>query len=171
MSLLPSNNEDDAVAECSDDLNRECAAVAAGYADPAIVLADIADNGLFFETKREYAPEMATAFIRLNGATTGIVANRSAVFSGNGEVRETYDTVLTSDGCGKAADFVRFCDAFEIPVITLTSPSVCPILLAVMPTMPQTGLSLNVTKVAYSFRIPITQKSSTVSTAQPIIYT
>ena len=121
VSLLPSNNEDDAVAECSDDLNRECAAVAAGYADPAIVLADIADNGLFFETKREYAPEMATAFIRLNGATTGIVANRSAVFSGNGEVRETYDTVLTSDGCGKAADFVRFCDAFEIPVITLTN--------------------------------------------------
>ena len=121
VSMLPSNNEDEAVADCTDDLNRACANVAAGYADPAVVLSDVADNGLFFETKRDCAPEMATGFIRLNGATVGVIANRSAAYDDNGEEAKTFDTVLTASGCYKAADFVRFCDAFEIPVITLTN--------------------------------------------------
>ena len=114
VSMLPSNNEDEAVADCTDDLNRACENIAGGYADPAIVLSDVADDGLFFETKRDCAPEMATGFIRLNG-------NRSAVYDENGEEKNTYETVLTASGCYKAADFVRFCDAFEIPVITLTN--------------------------------------------------
>ena len=121
VSMLPSNNEDEAVADCTDDLNRSCANVAAGYADPSIVLGDIADDGLFFETKRDCAPEMATGFIRLNGATVGAVANRSISYDDNGEEKASYETVLTASGCYKAADFVRFCDAFEIPVITLTN--------------------------------------------------
>ena len=121
VSMLPSNNEDEAVADCTDDLNRACENIAGGYADPAIVLSDVADDGLFFETKRDCAPEMATGFIRLNGTTVGAVANRSAVYDENGEEKNTYETVLTASGCYKAADFVRFCDAFEIPVITLTN--------------------------------------------------
>ena len=121
VSMLPSNNEDEAVADCTDDLNRASANVAAGYADPSIVLSDIADNGLFFETKRECAPEMATGFIRLGGTTVGAVANRSVSYDENGEEKASYETVLTASGCYKAADFVRFCDAFEIPVITLTN--------------------------------------------------
>ena len=110
--MLPSNNEDEAVADCTDDLNRACGSIAGGYADPAIVLGDVADDGLFFETKRDCAPEMATGFIRLNGTTVGAVANRSAVYDENGEEKNTYETVLTASGCYKAADFVRFCDAF-----------------------------------------------------------
>ena len=121
ISMLPSNNEDEAVAECADDLNRDCEAVEAGYADPSIVLGDVADDSIFFETKRGYAPEMATGFIRLNGATAGVVANRSVVYDENGEEKAKYETVLTASGCYKAADFVRFCDAFESPVITLTN--------------------------------------------------
>ena len=121
VSMLPSNNEDEAVADCTDDLNRSCDNIAGGYADPAIVLSDAADDGIFFETKRDCAPEMATGFIRLNGTTVGAVANRSAVYDENGEEKNTYETVLTASGCYKAADFVRFCDAFEIPVITLTN--------------------------------------------------
>ena len=121
VSMLPSNNEDEAVSECTDDLNRASENVAAGIADPSIVLGDIADDGLFFETKRECAPEMATGFIRLNGATVGAVANRSVSYDENGEEKASYETVLTASGCYKAADFVRFCDAFEIPVITLTN--------------------------------------------------
>lgn len=119
--MLPSNNEDEASSECTDDLNRSCASVSTGYKDPALVLGEVSDEGLFFETRREYAPEMATGFIRLNGSTVGIVANRSAVYDGEGEEKAVYDTVLTASGCYKAADFVRFCDAFEIPVITLTN--------------------------------------------------
>ena len=121
ISMLPSNNEDESVSDCTDDLNRASESVAAGYADPSIALGDIADDGLFFETKRSCAPEMATGLIRLNGMTVGAVANRSAVYDENGEEEKTFDTVLTAAGCYKAADFVRFCDAFEIPVITLTN--------------------------------------------------
>ena len=121
VSMLPSNNEDEAVADCTDDLNRACENIAGGYADPAIVLSDVADDGLFFETKRECAPEMATGFIRLGGTTVGAVANRSVSYDENGEEKASYETVLTASGCYKAADFVRFCDAFEIPVITLTN--------------------------------------------------
>lgn len=121
IALLPSNNEDEASDECTDDLNRATEAVAAGYADPSVVLADVADNGIFFETKRSYAKEMATGFIRLNGTTVGVVANRSAVYDENGKAAETFDTVLTTAGCCKAEAFVKFCDAFEIPVITLTN--------------------------------------------------
>ena len=121
VSMLPSNNEDESVADCTVDLNRASASVAAGYADPSITLGDIAADGLFFETKRSCAPEMATGLIRLNGMTVGAVANRSAVYDENGEEEKTFDTVLTAAGCYKAADFVRFCDAFEIPVITLTN--------------------------------------------------
>ena len=121
ITMLPSNNEDEAVTECTDDLNRDCMNVAAGYRDPSLVLSDVADDGVFFETKRNCAPEMATGFIKLNGTTAGVVANRSVSYDENGEEKNTYETVLTAAGCYKAADFVRFCDAFELPVITLTN--------------------------------------------------
>jgi acetyl-CoA carboxylase carboxyltransferase component len=64
---------------------------------------------------------MATGFIRLNGATVGVVANRAASFDEKGEVKASYDTVLTTKGLTKAARFVKFCDAFELPVLTVTN--------------------------------------------------
>ena len=121
VSMLPSNNEDEAIGECEDDLNRLCENAAANLADPAAVLAEVADGGVFFETKREYAREMATGFIKLNGATVGVVANRSASYDENGEAKEKFEAALTTGGCYKAAEFVKFCDAFEIPVVTLTN--------------------------------------------------
>ncbi len=121
VTILPSNNEDEAVSECADDLNRAVTAVANGLADPAVVLSEVADDGIFFETKSEYAKEMVTALIKLNGTTVGVVANRSALYNEEGEVAESFDKVLTAGGCYKANDFVTFCDAFEIPVITLTN--------------------------------------------------
>ena len=64
---------------------------------------------------------MVTGFIKLNGVTVGAVANRSEVYDEEGKVAEKYDTVLTAAGCEKAADFVNFCDAFGIPVLSLTN--------------------------------------------------
>ena len=59
VSLLPSNNEDgDSYDECSDDLNRACENLDGYTADPALIAGQIADNGVFFETKRDYAKEM-----------------------------------------------------------------------------------------------------------------
>ena len=122
INMLPSNNEDtDSYIECADDLNRVCADLANCVGDTAIALANIADDNYFFETKRHYAKEMVTGFIKLNGVTVGAVANRTEVYNEEGEVTEKFEPVLTVRGARKAADFVNFCDAFEIPVLTLTN--------------------------------------------------
>lgn len=121
VSLLPSNNEDFVLADCSDDLNRVCVNMEGAVGDTSIALSQIADDGAFFEVKRDYAKEMVVGFLRLNGATIGAVANRTEVYGEDGQVAEKFDQVLTPAGCEKAADFVAFCDAFEIPVLTLTN--------------------------------------------------
>lgn len=122
VTMLPSNNEDDAsYDECTDDLNRVCADLANCAGDTAIALSQIADNNLFFETKENYAKDMVTGFIRLNGMTVGCVANRTEVYGDDGEVVEKFDAVLSPKGCDKAADFINFCDAFDIPVLSLTN--------------------------------------------------
>ena len=122
VCMLPANNEDDmSYEECTDDLNRICADIANASEDTAIALAQIADNQILVETKKDYAKEMVTGFIRLNGMTVGVVANRSKVYNAEGEVEAEFDSVLTVDGCKKATDFVNFCDAFSIPVLTLTN--------------------------------------------------
>ncbi len=122
VSVLPANNEDDlSYDECTDDLNRVCEGLEGCAGDTGLALALISDNNFFFETKRNYAKEMVTGFIRLNGTTVGAVANRSEILGEDGTAAETFDGVLTSAGCRKAAGFVKFCDAFNIPVLTLTN--------------------------------------------------
>ena len=122
VSLIPSNNEDgDSYQECADDLNRVCENLDGATADPSVIARQISDNGVFFETKREFAKDMVTGFIRLNGATVGFVANRTAVFDENGKEAEKFTDKLSAKACEKAAEFVNFCDAFDLPVLTLTN--------------------------------------------------
>lgn len=122
ISILPSNFEDNSsYIECADDLNRVCPELENCVGDTSIALSQIADNQEFFEVKAAYAKDMVTGFIRLNGATVGCVANRSEVYNEEGEKTETFENVLSARGCKKAAEFVKFCDAFEIPVLTLTN--------------------------------------------------
>ncbi len=122
VSILPANNEDNmSFDECMDDLNRTCEELVNCAGDTSIALSQISDNGIFFETKRNYAKDMVTGFIKLNGATVGAVANRTEVFDAEGKTAENFDAVLSAKGCEKAADFVNFCDAFDIPVLTLTN--------------------------------------------------
>ncbi|MBP5732905.1 MAG: carboxyl transferase, partial [Lachnospiraceae bacterium] len=93
----------------------------------AVAAAILADDNAFFEVKADYEKSMVTGFMRLNGATVGVIANRSEVLdrseiaSDTGKVTEKFDTVLTKKGCLKTAEFVNFCDAFEIPIVTLTN--------------------------------------------------
>ena len=104
VTMLPSNNEEnDAFDECTDDLNRGVNA----STDADATLAQIADNNVFAEIKANYAKDMICGFMKLNGVTVGAVANRAEV--------------MTPNGCLKAADFVNFCDAFDLPVVTLTN--------------------------------------------------
>lgn len=122
VCMLPANNEDnDAYEECVDDLNRACEGIENAAADPAVALAMISDGGVLFETKKDYAKDMVTGFIRLNGMTVGAVGNRSTVYDEEGNEAEKFDGSLSARGCRKAAAFVKFCDAFGIPVLTLTN--------------------------------------------------
>ena len=122
VSLLPSNFEDnDSFVECTDDLNRTCDDLAACAGDTSIALSKIADDGIFFETKKAYGKDVVTGFLRLNGATVGAVANRTEVYNEEGEKTEEFDGTISARGARKAADFVKFCDAFDIPVLTLTN--------------------------------------------------
>jgi propionyl-CoA carboxylase beta chain len=68
----------------------------------------VADEGDFFEISETYAKNMVTGFGRIAGRTVGFVANQPMVLAG----------VLDSDASRKAARFVRFCDAFNIPIVT-----------------------------------------------------
>lgn len=122
VSVLPENNNDTAGnEECMDDLNRLVPDFAAEVKDPAMALEDLGDNHFFFELKKGYAKEMVTGFICLDGMTVGCVANRTAVFDENGKEAEKYEARLTSAGCDKAVSFIRKCNAFQIPILTLTN--------------------------------------------------
>ena len=122
VAFLPSNNNEGSdIIECTDDLNRVNAELANCAGDTSIALSILADNNDFFEVKAGYGKEMVVGFLKLDGVTVGAVANRSEICDEEGKVAEKLDAVLTQQGCEKAADFVNFCDAFEIPVLTLTN--------------------------------------------------
>ena len=122
VAMLPENNEDDAsYEECTDDLNRVCPDLANCAGDTGIALSQIADNHVFFETKAAYGKDVVTGFIKLNGTTVGCVANRSEIYNAEGEKVATFDGTISARGAKKAAEFVNFCDAFSIPVLTLTN--------------------------------------------------
>lgn len=122
VAMLPANNEDDAsYEECTDDLNRVCEGIENAAADPVYTLMAISDNGIFLEMKKDYAKAVVTGFIKLNGATVGAVANRTELFDEEGKSVQKFDGVLCPGCSEKAADFINFCDAFGIPVLTLTN--------------------------------------------------
>ncbi|MFV0244175.1 MAG: acyl-CoA carboxylase subunit beta [Qingshengfaniella sp.] len=77
--------------------------------DMAELILKLADEGDFYEIQEDYAKNIMTGFIRIEGRTVGVVANQPMVLAG----------CLDIDSSRKAARFVRFCDAFEIPILTL----------------------------------------------------
>lgn len=122
VCMLPGNNEQGGCEEeCQDDLNRICEGIRGRKGDTAALLSQISDDYMFVETKKDYAKEMVTGFIKLNGMTIGAVANRTEVLGEEGNVSEKMEAALTVRGCNKAAEFVTFCDAFDIPVLSLTN--------------------------------------------------
>lgn len=122
IGFLPSNNSEGSdIVECADDLNRVNAELAGCVGDTSIALSILADNSDFFELKAGYAKDMVVGFLKLDGVTVGAVANRSEICDEEGKVAEKLDAVLSPEGCEKAAEFVNFCDAFDIPLLTLTN--------------------------------------------------
>ena len=111
VDILPSNNADEALVECNDDLNRVIANLDSFKDDARAVIQNIADNNIFFEVNKDYAKEIVAGFVRFDGETVGVVAN---------QIKEG-SSKLSADGAYLAADFVKFCDSFNIPVLTLVN--------------------------------------------------
>jgi len=116
LSFIPQNNlEDPPRYACEDDPARDIEALDHVVPDQPNkpydmldVIVPIVDNEDFFEISPLYAQNIITGFGRVNGASIGIVANQPKVLAG----------VLDIDSSIKAARFVRFCDAFNIPLVT-----------------------------------------------------
>src|SRR5579859_8066788 len=116
LSFIPSNNLDDPPRrECSDPIDRADAeldtivpAESNQPYDIKDVITRVADDGYFFEVHEHFAKNIVVGFVRMNGRPVGIVANQPAFLAG----------VLDINASVKGARFVRFCDAFNIPLIT-----------------------------------------------------
>jgi len=116
LSYLPSNNmEDPPVVNTGDDPNRMDAELAEIIPDDPDkpydvreVIHHVVDNGEFLEVQPLWAPNIVIGFARLNGRTVGIVANQPLYYAGALDINSSI----------KAGRFVRFCDAFNIPIVT-----------------------------------------------------
>jgi propionyl-CoA carboxylase beta chain len=116
MGYLPSNNmEDPPVIPCSDDIRREDESLQTLIPDDPNKPYDIkelitivVDNNNFFEVQSHYAQNIVVGFARLDGRPVGILANNPAHLAG----------VLDINSSIKGARFVRFCDSFNLPIIT-----------------------------------------------------
>jgi propionyl-CoA carboxylase beta chain len=116
LSFIPSNNLDDAPRKpCADPADRADASldtIVPGQSnlpyDIKDVIRAVIDDGYFFEVQEHYAKNIVVGFARMNGRSVGIVANQPAVLAGT----------LDMNASVKGARFVRFCDCFNIPLIT-----------------------------------------------------
>jgi len=117
MSYLPQNNRDDAPRRaCDDPADREDLTLDTIVPEASNqpydikeVIRRVADHGDFFEVHEHWARNIVFGFARMDGRTVGVVANQPAYLAG----------CLDIDSSTKAARFVRFCDAFNIPILTL----------------------------------------------------
>ncbi|HOD66572.1 MAG TPA: acyl-CoA carboxylase subunit beta [candidate division Zixibacteria bacterium] len=116
LEYIPQNNcEDPPVAECADPPGREDDLLNTLVPDNPNqpydmkeVIARIVDQGSFFEVHEDFAPNIIVGFAHLGGRSIGIVANQPAVLAG----------VLDINSSRKGARFIRFCDCFNIPILT-----------------------------------------------------
>ncbi|HNZ61703.1 MAG TPA: acyl-CoA carboxylase subunit beta [Paludibacteraceae bacterium] len=117
LSYLPQNNlEEPPLVECTDPIDRQDDRLNTIVPDnPNLpydmkeIIHSLVDNDEFLEVHQYYARNIIVGFARLNGASVGIIANQPNFLAG----------VLDCDASRKAARFVRFCDAFNIPLLTL----------------------------------------------------
>ncbi|MDY6148145.1 MAG: acyl-CoA carboxylase subunit beta [Porphyromonas sp.] len=117
LSFLPQNNCEEApFVECSDPIDRLEDSLNEIIPDEPNrpydmyeVIGAIVDNGEFLEIHADYARNIIVGFARFNGMSVGVVANQPQVMAGS----------LDCNSSRKAARFIRFCDAFNIPIVTL----------------------------------------------------
>ncbi len=117
ISFIPSNNmeetplvnTDDNIGRCEDVLNEIIPAASNKPYDVRAIINNIVDDGDFFEVQELYANNIVVGFGRFNGRSVGIIANQALMLAG----------CLNIDASDKASRFIRFCDSFNIPILTL----------------------------------------------------
>ena len=117
LSFLPSNNREqapfvetsDPAGRACDDLNDIIPDTPTKPYDMYQVIGSVVDDGTFLEVHQSWAKNIIVGFAHMNGRSVGIVANQPKILAG----------VLDINASRKAARFVRFCDAFNIPIVTL----------------------------------------------------
>ena len=111
LTYLPSNNQEEVPCyPCTDDLNRADAELNAfdfGTSTTQEVIAKIADDYTYFQISEAYGQDMTLGFVRLNGVTVGVIGNQAPE--------------MNYDALNKTTQFVTFCDAFNIALLTLTN--------------------------------------------------
>ncbi len=144
IDLLPANNFEEApFAETNDDPNRITnelglmANIIEQGVNAQAMVAAIADNNAITEIKANYATEVVTALVRLNGTTAGIICNNT---TGN-------DGKISSAGCKKIVSFVKVCDAFNIPLVSITDVAG----FTASVEEEKSGISKAIAKMTYSF--------------------
>jgi propionyl-CoA carboxylase beta chain len=116
LGYLPSNNrEDPPITAATDDPGRDAEALreivpesAARAYDMKRVIGLVVDGGDWLEVQESFAPNLVVGFARLDGRPVGVVGNQPAVLAG----------VLDINASVKGARFIRFCDAFNVPIVT-----------------------------------------------------
>lgn len=108
VDLLPANAGVPAMVDTADDRNRVLSGFGDYAADAVAALTQIADDTKFVELKADYGKEMVTGLMSVDGVTVGAIANAA-------------EGVLSTAGCKKAEQFTYFCDAFGLPIVTLTN--------------------------------------------------
>jgi propionyl-CoA carboxylase beta chain len=115
VELLPSNNMDRAPSADAKEIDRPCLGIAKILPDSSnkpydmrTLIADVVDDGEYFEVHAQYAPNIVVGFARLAGKTVGVIGNQPAHLAGCLDIAASL----------KGARFVRFCDAFGIPLVT-----------------------------------------------------
>lgn len=110
LSVCPAYTTQDDINRVSEKLNTIVPEDGNKAYDVLEVIAELVDDGEFMEIQRDFAKNIVIGFARMNGSTVGIVANQPKFMAGS----------LDVDSSDKAARFVRFCDCFNIPIVTLT---------------------------------------------------
>lgn len=147
MVLLPLNNNEDAlVVSCDDDPNRISEDLNLPGNTAKSIISQISDYGEFIEIQPNYAKDVVVALTRMNGMTVGILGN------------EDESGILTLKGCEKMTSFVTLCDAYSIPIVSLTHVT------GFEPTLQaeKLGMSKGIAKLTYAFSRSTTSKINVI---------
>lgn len=146
LGLLPASNAEDAPIVDTDDMNRLLPEVNAD--DAASLMTAMADAGQYMELYKDYGKEIAVALARVGGRSVGLVVSNAAV--NNGE--------LTADSAAKAARFIRMCDCFNLPVVSMINSKG-----VAVPAVEEQGNVMNaVSQLLYAYAEATTAKVSVI---------